>query len=167
MLLSYLARLAIVGGKAQLGRSRLTALDESRLHFRVWPSDIDTYGHVNNGRFLTLMDLGRFDHTLRSGLFRTALRNQWRPLVAEATVKFRRELRLGAPFDLATRLVHWDEKWRNTLCSRIYSGRHQTPRKDCAPRSDARCHRFCRQTTGAFRRIGALGESRLIIRPLT
>ena len=28
---------------------------------RVWPNDLDTNAHMNNGRYLTLMDLGRFD----------------------------------------------------------------------------------------------------------
>jgi len=35
--------------------------DVSRVHARVWPTDLDLSLHVNNGRYLTLMDLGRSD----------------------------------------------------------------------------------------------------------
>src|SRR6185503_3961101 len=34
---------------------------ESNLSLRVWPNDLDLNIHVNNGRYLTLMDLGRMD----------------------------------------------------------------------------------------------------------
>jgi hypothetical protein len=32
--------------------------DVSRLTFRVLPTDLDLNGHMNNGRYLTIMDLG-------------------------------------------------------------------------------------------------------------
>ena len=44
--------------------------DVSRLTFRVWPHDLDTSLHMNNGRYWTLMDLGRTDIMIRSGLWR-------------------------------------------------------------------------------------------------
>ena len=34
----------------------------------VLPNDLDTNLHMNNGRYLTLMDLGRLDLFVRSGL---------------------------------------------------------------------------------------------------
>ena len=49
--------------------------DVSRLTFRVWPHDLDTSLHMNNGRYWTLMDLGRTDIMIRSGL--------WRPILEE------------------------------------------------------------------------------------
>ena len=42
-------------------RSRLRPTDASTVHFLVWPNDLDMNRHMNNGRYLTLMDLGRFD----------------------------------------------------------------------------------------------------------
>ena len=44
------------------------ARDVSRLAFRVWPHDLDTSLHMNNGRYWTLMDHGRADIMIRSGL---------------------------------------------------------------------------------------------------
>ena len=81
----------------------------SRLRFRVWPHDLDTSMHMNNGRYWTLMDLGRTDLVIRSGLWRGVLRQGWTPVVSAATIRFRRELRLFQAFDLETRLLHWDD----------------------------------------------------------
>lgn len=110
MLLSYLARIAITLARSA-SRGRAGPLDELRQRIRVWPTDIDAYGHVNNGRVLTLMDFGRLDYAARTGLLRVALRERWRPVLAEATVRFRKELGLGVAVDLVTRLLHWDDKW--------------------------------------------------------
>lgn len=80
----------------------------SRLGFRVWPLDLDTSIHMNNGRYLTLMDLGRLDIMLRSGLWRAVLANGWVPIASTVTIRYRRELRPWQPFRLETRLLCWD-----------------------------------------------------------
>jgi len=40
-------------------RPKLTIDEVSRITLRVWPTDLDVYNHMNNGVFLTLMDIGR------------------------------------------------------------------------------------------------------------
>lgn len=93
-------------------RSRgMELLGESRVRFRVWPNDLDTNGHMNNGRFLTLLDLGRLDLLLRIGTLRTVLKNKWNPVLASAQVRFRRPLNLFQSFEIVTRILCWDEKW--------------------------------------------------------
>ena len=62
-------------------RERLKVLDTSILNLAVFPNDLDIYGHMNNGRYLTLMDLGRMDLIVRTGLGKTAGQNRWKPLV--------------------------------------------------------------------------------------
>ena len=81
----------------------------SRLTFRVWPGDLDTSRHMNNGRYWTLMDLGRTDLMLRTGLWRSVLRRRWTPVVATGAIRFRSELRLWQTFRLETRIVGWDD----------------------------------------------------------
>ncbi|MCB5175587.1 acyl-CoA thioesterase [Microvirga lenta] len=83
--------------------------DVSRLSFRVWPHDLDTSLHLNNGRYWTLMDLGRTDIMLRSGLWRPIFRNGWVPVVSAGQIRFRRELKLFQAFTLETRIVTWFE----------------------------------------------------------
>ncbi len=85
--------------------------DVSRLSFRVWPHDLDTSLHMNNGRYWTLMDLGRTDLLLRSGLWRPVLKESWTPVVNAAKIRFRRELKLFRPVTLETRILCWAETW--------------------------------------------------------
>jgi len=90
---------------------RLGLLDTSEITLRVSLTDLDTNIHVNNGRFLTIMDLGRLDLTARTGLLPVAWRRRWRPVLASAMVRFRRELRPFERFTLRTRLLGWDDRW--------------------------------------------------------
>ncbi|MDR6871454.1 acyl-CoA thioesterase FadM [Bosea sp. BE125] len=93
-------------------RPRLKPLGApSLLGFRVWPLDLDTSLHMNNGRYWTLMDLGRTDLMLRTGLWRAVLRHRWVPVVNAGTIRFRRELRLFRPFRLETAILCWSESW--------------------------------------------------------
>jgi len=92
-------------------RRSLNPLDESLLTFRVWPTDLDVNGHMNNGRYLTIMDLGRADLMVRTGLGRMALTRGWAPLVGSATIRFRRSLHPFQRYQLKSRILCWDEKW--------------------------------------------------------
>jgi acyl-CoA thioesterase FadM len=100
--------------------------DASALRFRVWPHDLDTSLHLNNGRYWTLMDLGRSDLMIRSGLWRAVLKNGWTPVVSAGTIRFRRELRPFQAFRLETRIVTWAETWvvmEHRMVSRSENGR--------------------------------------------
>lgn len=90
---------------------RIGIFETSRITLRVWPNDLDLNGHVNNGRFLTLADLGRIDYMLRSGAIGVARRHGALPIVADAMAKFRRDLRPFQRFTLESRVIGWDEKW--------------------------------------------------------
>ncbi|AMJ59107.1 thioesterase family protein [Bosea sp. PAMC 26642] len=93
-------------------RPRLVApFAPSVLRFRVWFNDLDTSPHMNNGRYWTLMDLGRTDLMLRSGLWRAVLRHRWLPVVNAGTIRFRRELRLFRPFRVETKILCWTQSW--------------------------------------------------------
>lgn len=94
-----------------LRRPRLGPLDESVIRLRVLPNDLDTNLHLNNGRFLTLMDLGRVDLLVRLGVVGEMRRRRWGGVVASATVRFRRPLKLFQRFELHSRLLCWDDRW--------------------------------------------------------
>ena len=83
----------------------------SVLPFRVWPHDLDTSLHMNNGRYWSLMDLGRTDVMLRTGLWRAVLRHRWVPVVNGGMIRFRRELRAFQPFRLDTEILCWTQSW--------------------------------------------------------
>lgn len=92
------------------GRSTVGPLEETSLPFRVWPTDIDILMHMNNGRYLTLMDLGRADATIRNGIRKALDQRNWYPVVASETIRFRESLPLFERFELRTRTLGWDEK---------------------------------------------------------
>lgn len=79
----------------------------SRLHFRVWPLDIDTNLHLNNGRYLTIADLGRADLLLRSGLWKAVLKEGLLPMLSGSAIRYRRELKPFQAFTLESRIVCW------------------------------------------------------------
>lgn len=81
--------------------------DASNITFRVWPHDLDLSMHMNNGRYLTLMDLGRLDVMVRSGLWQQVTQRRWTPIASAITMRFQRELRPLQQFRLQTKLACW------------------------------------------------------------
>lgn len=96
---------------SSLLRPRLGYLDESVLRFRVMPHDLDINIHMNNARYLALMDLGRFDLIIRCGLWRGVWRHRWQPVIGGAVTRYRRPLKPFQAFALKSRLLAWDDKW--------------------------------------------------------
>ncbi|MGF6571298.1 Acyl-CoA thioesterase FadM [Paraburkholderia fungorum] len=91
-------------------RSRLNVLDTCITPFRVWLNDLDVLLHMNNGRYLTILDLARVDLMMRSGLWRQLNTQRWYPVVTLETIRFHRSLELGNRYDVRTRVIGWDEK---------------------------------------------------------
>jgi len=92
-------------------RSRLGIWDTSHVRFRVNPGDLDVQRHMNNGRYLTLMDLGRMDLMLRSRFWQRITDQGWYPVVAGQSITYRRSLLLWESFDLASRVIGHDDRW--------------------------------------------------------
>lgn len=82
-----------------------------RIRLRVWPTDLDFNMHMNNGRYLSIMDLGRFDLILRAGLLAHMIRHKYAPVLAAAQMRFRLPLQPFQSYDLETCVLCWDEKW--------------------------------------------------------
>lgn len=95
---------------AARARPRLDPLGESVVAFRVWPSDLDNNLHLNNGRYLTLMDLARWDLVSRTGLLKVLMERKWHPVVSSSTMRHRRPLDPFELYELRTRLLSWDAK---------------------------------------------------------
>jgi acyl-CoA thioesterase FadM len=108
--MNLLFRLVLVVVRALMAR-RIPPLGESALTLTVWPHDLDLNMHMNNGRYLAIMDLGRVDLMVRAGLLGPLARQRWAPVVGAATIRFRRPLGPFRRFVLRTRVVHWDDKW--------------------------------------------------------
>lgn len=92
-------------------RKPMQPLDTSILNLHVLLNDLDLNWHMNNGRFLTIMDLGRMDLLKRTGTLDMAIKNKWMPIVGNATIDFKRPLKLWQKYELHTRISGWDDKW--------------------------------------------------------
>jgi acyl-CoA thioesterase FadM len=86
-------------------------LSPSLLKLCVLPNDLDFNMHMNNGRYLTIMDLGRLDLILRSGLFKIMVQQKSVPILASAKIRYRLSLDPFQTYMLQTQIIGWDEKW--------------------------------------------------------
>jgi acyl-CoA thioesterase FadM len=78
--------------------------------FRVWPSDLDIFRHMNNGVFLSLLDLGRYDLAMRSGIWQQWKKLGWYPVVVAETITFRKSLMPWQKFVLESKVIGWDDQ---------------------------------------------------------
>jgi acyl-CoA thioesterase FadM len=92
-------------------RKPLGLLETSVIEGRVWPTDLDNNIHMNNGRYLTIMDLGRFDWILSCGFLGLCLKNHWFPIVGALKITYLKPLKPFQKFQLKTRVLGWDAKW--------------------------------------------------------
>lgn len=81
------------------------------VEMRCWPSDIDMFFEMNNGRVLTLYDLGRYSLSRRTGLIRALSDNKWGVAVAGSSVRYRKRILPFQRFELRTRLLGWDARF--------------------------------------------------------
>lgn len=95
---------------ASRARTAAHPLGPCRTPFRVWPTDLDVLRHVNNGVYLSIMDLARVDLMMRAGMAGHIKARGWYPVVVAETIQFRRSLNLFDRFEIETRVLGWDEK---------------------------------------------------------
>jgi acyl-CoA thioesterase FadM len=92
---------------------------------RVWPWDLDPWRELNNGRTLTLFDLGRIPMSIRMGFDRVARKNGWGITVAGNSTRYRRRVTVFTTLTQQCRVVGWDDRfayleqsfWRGDDCT--------------------------------------------------
>lgn len=80
-------------------------------HHRIWPWDLDMMSELNNGRTLSIFDLGRIPFAMRAGLFRALRRNKWGLTVAGSIVRYRKRLTNLEKIEMQSRLLGWDDRF--------------------------------------------------------
>ena len=102
----------------------LDVLDAHVSTHRCWPWDLDPWIELNNGRTLTLYDLGRLPMAMRTGIIDTMRANRWGITVAGNSVRYRRRIRAFDRFTMVSRSLGWDDRflymeqsmWRGGEC---------------------------------------------------
>jgi acyl-CoA thioesterase FadM len=78
---------------------------------RCWPWDLDPWVELNNGRTLTIYDLGRIPLGIRTGLRRVLGQKGWGLTVAGNTVRYRRRVRAFDVVEMHSRCIGWDQRF--------------------------------------------------------
>lgn len=90
---------------------RLGPFDAHVSTHRIRPWDLDPWMELNNGRTLTLYDLGRLPFSLRTGLIAVLRREGWGMTVAGSSVRYRRRVVAFQRVVMVTRLIGWDARF--------------------------------------------------------
>lgn len=93
------------------------------LKLRVWPNDLDINGHMNNGRYLTIVDLALVTLFVRSGFARLCTKNRWRPMAGGTVAHYRRGLRLFESYTLRFTPLGSDRHWNYSRFEFIRDGK--------------------------------------------
>jgi len=80
-------------------------------HHRCWPWDIDMFLELNNGRSLTMYDLGRIPLASRVGLDTVLVKNRWGLTMAGVSVRWRARIKTFQRFEIRSRALGWDDKF--------------------------------------------------------
>ena len=104
------ARMAAILWKARRSPAALFT-DETTCTFRAHPWDIDMFMEMNNGRHLTLYDLGRFDLAQKCGLAKVLKDQKWGLVVAGSSVRFRKRIFAFQKITMRTQLIGMDHRW--------------------------------------------------------
>ena len=82
---------------------------ELTLTCQLW--DADMFGEMNNGRHLTLFDIGRLHYGKRFGFLKMLRENRWGLVVGGSTIQYRKRIHPFQRFTLHTRCLGRDDKW--------------------------------------------------------
>jgi acyl-CoA thioesterase FadM len=86
--------------------------DIDTVQMRVWPQDLDLNFHLNNGVFLSLMDIGRTRYVIRSGFAKAALKYGWGlGVVGGVNITYLKSLGLFQKFTLVTKFAGHCNGW--------------------------------------------------------
>lgn len=92
-------------------QERLTYLSQDSIQFHCRPWDLDIFREMNNGRMITLFDLGRVSLVSKCGLLNILLSKKWGLVVAGSSVMYRKKIRVFDKITMYTRVTGIDDKW--------------------------------------------------------
>ena len=90
---------------------RAKAYEETKISLRVLPTDLDLNLHLTNSRYFKFMDLSRYNHIIKTGVWKLIKSKKIRPVVGGAAIQFRRSLPLFTKVNITTKILSYDKKW--------------------------------------------------------
>ncbi|MDP4034485.1 MAG: thioesterase family protein [Pseudorhodobacter sp.] len=80
-------------------------------HHLCWPWDLDPWVELNNGRTLTIYDLGRIPLGQRTGLHKVLKANGWGMTVAGNSTRYRKRVQMFDRLEMVSRCIGWDARF--------------------------------------------------------
>lgn len=104
---------------------RLGLFDTHVARVRMMPWDMDPWFELNNGRTLTLFDIGRIALAERTGMLAVLRRKRWGITVAGNTTRYRKRVTVFQKVEIRSRLLGADGRffyieqsmWRGEDCT--------------------------------------------------
>ena len=78
---------------------------------RAWPWDTDAFGELNNGRILTLFELGRWQAGVRMGIMGKTLKAGIMFPIAGVSVRYRKRVPVFQTYRMQTRFLGFDDRF--------------------------------------------------------
>lgn len=90
---------------------KMDVYDTHVSHHRAWPWDTDMFGELNNGRILTLFELGRWQSLMRTELAAPFWKERMTIAVAGASVRYRKRIAIFQTYRIQTRVLGYDDRF--------------------------------------------------------
>ena len=90
---------------------RIRCDENSVSKWRVLPNDIDVYGHMNNGRYLTLISLAAIEAVIRTGLLKSSLKRGYLFIWDQSQVRWQRPLKLFEKFTIEVQMLYCEGRY--------------------------------------------------------
>lgn len=123
----------------------ITLDESSTLQLRAGLTDIDIFFELNHARYITYMELARWDHSCRIGFVTLMKKKRWAVAIGGVSIRYRRRIPFMRKFTLTTRLLCHDQRWfyflqethsRNRICSSALVKAGVTSREGLVPATD-------------------------------
>ena len=82
-----------------------------QVKLRVLPNDMDLNMHMNNGRFLSLMDIGRTRIIIRTGLYKLVWKEKWGAVAGGVNITYLKSLGLFQRYTLTSKMAGHYNDW--------------------------------------------------------
>jgi acyl-CoA thioesterase FadM len=107
-------------------------------HHRAWPWDTDMFGELNNGRILTVFELGRWQLAVRLGMIGLFTKGKVSLAVAGVSVRYRKRVPVFQRYRMQTQMLGYDDRffyveqsmWQGDTCMNQMLLRFATRDKD-------------------------------------
>ena len=105
------------------GKPNSQSLFEEYVSYHLcWPWDLDVWLELNNGRTLTIFDLGRVPLVRRVGLHGILKKNNWSFTVAGSSIRYQSKISVFDKLKMHSRIIGWDNRFLYVTQTILRSG---------------------------------------------